>query len=66
MHLPALQTIAGDRVSKTIEFDHEMFTALQELRRRTRRSNFSETVRLAIRHGIAAIEQLEAEGRLVA
>jgi hypothetical protein len=59
-------TAAKARVPKTVEFDRDQFEELDALRIRTRRPNFSEAVRLAVRHGIAAIEQLEAEGRLVA
>lgn len=58
--------VSRPRIPKTVEFDSDQFDELDELRRRTHKPNFSEAVRMAVRHGIAAIKELEAEGRLVA
>lgn len=60
------QAVVPDRIPKTIEFERDQLAALDALRRRARRSSFSDTVRFAVHHGLVAIQQLEEAGRLVA
>jgi Arc/MetJ-type ribon-helix-helix transcriptional regulator len=58
--------IARPKIAKTIEFEAEQYAEIEDLWHRTRRPNFSEAVRLAVRHGLQYIRELEAEGKLVA
>lgn len=54
------------RQTKSVQFTSSELEALSRLRQRTGRRSFSDVVCLAVHHGLKAIEQLEAEGRLVA
>ncbi len=54
------------RVAKTIEFERDEADEVEALRLRHRRRSFTDAARLAIRHGLQRIAELEAEGKLVA
>ncbi len=48
-----------------LSFRPDQVLEIEDLARK-RQTSFSEAVRTAVRYGIAAIKQLESEGRLVA
>lgn len=61
----AAKTTGGLVKTGGLAFHPDEIERLERLKDK-RRSTFSEAVRVAVRHGLNQIEQLEAEGRLVA
>jgi hypothetical protein len=54
------------KIAKTIEFEPEQYQDIEDFWHRTKKPNFSEALRVVVRHGLVHIRQQEAEGKLVA